>query len=273
MNTSAQPAQDGAFARRAILAAWARRVLALTALVMCGSLSAQPPDAASAEDRDAAAPTAPVAPGQLPAAVWGVPGQVFVVELAVDPSVGAHHFAAVQHYAIGVAALPVTVVQPQVALALPFYLVFAAPWQAVLNARADTLARVLVAEPLPDAVVQALRAQWRQTSPPWPAPQVTLRLAGYGLMTRSGRKLEAFESAEDLCLVADGRLEVSREGSAPLAEDITIGPLSTTRDAPPPLCAPLSRWAAEDGLQLRLAAREMAELLAAFIVDRAERRP
>jgi hypothetical protein len=203
-----------------------------------------------------------------------LPGQSFVVELAVDPSVGASHFAALAHYTIGVAAMPVMLLQPQVAIGLPFYLLFAAPWQAVFNARAEALARVLVAEPLPDAVVQALKAQWRQPSPPAPpspALQVTLRLAGYGLMARSGRRLDAFDSAEDLCLVADGRLEVLREGSAPLSEDISIGPLSTTRDAPPPLCAPMGRWAADDGRLLRQAAREMAELLAAFIVDRAER--
>lgn len=273
MNTVARSIMDGAIARRAHCGPGVRRMLALAALLMCGGLSADPLTASLAEDRDAPAPAALEAPSLLPAAVWRLNGQAFEVELAVDPSVGARQFAAVHHYAIGVVALPVTLVQPQIAVGLPFYLLFAAPWQAVFNARADTLARVLVAEPLPTAIVQALRAQWRQTSPPRPALQVTLRLAGYGLMTRSGRELEAFESAEDLCLVADVRLEVLREGRAPLAEDIAIGPLSTTRDAPPPLCASLSRWAADDGRPLRQATREMAELLAAFMVDRAERQP
>jgi hypothetical protein len=263
----------GDFAHPAKFGSWVRRVLSPTALLTCLSLSAHALAAALAEDGAPAAPPAAEAPRELPAAVWRLPGQVFVVELAVDPALGARQFAAMEHYVIGVAALPVTLVQPQVAVALPFYLLIGATLQAVFNARADTLARVLVAEPLPGAVVEALRAQWRQTSPPWPALQVTLRLAGYGLATKTGRKLEAFDSAEDLCLVADGRLEVLREGSAPLAEDIAIGPRSATRDAPPPLCAPLSRWAAEEGRLLRQATREMAELLAAFIVDRAERQP
>lgn len=220
-----------------------------------------------------AAPAAAEEREALPSAVWRRPGQVFVVELAGAASVGARQFAAVQHYVIGVAALPVAVLQPPVAVGLPFYLLFAAPWQSVFNARAATLARVLVAEPLPDAVVGALRAQWDRASPPLPPLQVTLRLAGYGLATPSGRVLEAFEDAEDLCLVADGRLEIARADGAPLLEDIAVGPHSGTPDAPPPLCAPLSRWAADDGRLLHGAAREMAELLAAFIVDRLERRP
>jgi hypothetical protein len=273
MSTSTRRVPDGDSARR-VSDRWVRRVLAAsTALLMCGSLSARPLTTALSEDRDAPAPPPVEAPRQLPTAAWRLPGQVFVVELAVDPSVGARQFAAAAHYAIGVAAIPVTLVQPEVAAALPFYLLLAAPLQAVFNARADTVARVLVAEPLPDAVIEALRAQLRPASPPSPALQVTLRLRGYGLMARSGRKLDAFDSPEDLCLVTDGRLEVSREGSAPMAEDIVIGLLSTTRDAPPPLCAPLSRWAAEDGRLLRRAMREMAELLAAFIVDRAEHQP
>lgn len=248
-----------------------RRLLAGSLVLLCFGVPAWA--AAPADDAAGAATPAAASPGHWPAARWQQPGCRIVVELAVDPAVGAEHFAALGHYAIGVAALPVTLLQPQVAVALPFYLLLAAPWQAVFNARADAVARVLVAEPLPDAVVRAVAAQWRRplpAEPSSPALQVTLRLAGYGLRARSGRRLEAFDSAEDLCLVADGRLEVLREGSAPLGEDISIGPSSGTRDAPPPLCAPLSRWAADDGRLLRQGAREMAELLAAFIVDRAE---
>lgn len=278
MNTAARVVTVAAFSRRAVCGSLGHCGSAVTALLLSASLSVMALAAAQTLDKEVApvpaAPPAPLdAPPALPAAVWQLPGQVFVVELAADPSVGARSFAAMQHYAIGVAALPVSVLQPQVAFALPFYLLFAAPWQAVFNARADHLARVLVADPLPDAVVRALRAQWRPPSPPGPALSVTLRLASYGLATRSGRQLEAFETAEDLCLVAYGRLAVLREGSAARTEDLAISPLSTTRDAPPPLCAPLSRWAADDGGLLRRATREMAELLAAFIVDRAERQP
>lgn len=243
-------------------------------LLLCGTVPAHVLAATPSEDRAAATPPAVESAALLPAARWQLDGQSIVVELAVDPSVGASHFPALAHYAIGIAGMPVMLVQPQIAVALPFYLLLAAPWQAAFNARADALARILVAEPLPEAVLRALRAQWRvppQPTPPAPALHATLRLAGYGLMARSGRKLEAFDNAEDLCLVTDGRLEVSREGSAPRVEDISIGPLSSTRDAPPPLCAPPSRWVADDGRLLRQATREMAELLAAFIVDRVER--
>lgn len=285
MNTPASLVLHDASERRVAWRSSARRAPAWLALVVCGCLLTQPSAEIRAQALDASAPNPPAVSGQLPPAVWRPPGRVFVVELAVDPSVGATPSSAMQHYAIGVVALPVSVLQPQVAVVLPFYLLFAAPWQAVFNARADRLARALVAQPLPDAVVRALHGQWPQApalaapaasasasaSSPAPAPvlQVTLRLADYGLMTRSGRKLEAFDSAEDLCLVADGVLELWRDGHAPVAEDIAIGPRSTTRDAPPPLCAPLSRWAADDGLLLRRATREMAELLAALIVDRA----
>ncbi|HSB99981.1 MAG TPA: hypothetical protein VLE45_08705 [Burkholderiaceae bacterium] len=217
----------------------------------------------------AAEPQKSELPDRMPAARWQQPGLTVEVELAVDPSVGAQPFAALAHYAIGVVAVPVMLVQPQVAAGLPVYLLVAAPWQALFNARVDTLAQALVAEPLPDAVVAALRMQWR--APPSRALGIRMRLAGYGLMAKSGRKLEAFDAAEDLCLVAEGRLEVSRDGVPAMAEDLSIGPRSTTRDAPPPLCAPMSRWTADGGLMLRQATREVAEVLAALIVDRAER--
>ena len=219
----------------------------------------------------AAEPQKSESPDRVPAARWKQPGLTVEVELAVDPSVGAEQFAALAHYAIGVVAVPVTLVQPQVAVGLPFYLLVAAPWQALFNARVSTLAQALVAEPLPDAVVAALRAQWRAS--PSPELGIRVRLAGYGLRAKSGRKLEAFDPAEDLCLVVDGRLEVSRDGVPAMAEDLSIGPGSTTRDAPPPLCAPMSRWTAEGGLMLRQATREVAEVLAALTVDRAERLP
>lgn len=212
------------------------------------------------------------APSPLPAARWHQQGLRVEVELAIDPALSAKQFNALAHYAIGLVAVPVMLVQPQIALGLPFYLVFAAPWQSVFNARAETLAQVLAAEPLPSAVVAALREQWPQ--PPRAAGlEIHLRLAGYGLIANSGRKLEAFEPAEDLCLVADGRLEVSRDGMPMLTEDLAIGPLSTTRDAPPPLCAPMSQWAAAGGMLLRQATRELAETLAALIADRVERLP
>lgn len=274
MTTSTPVAPDGDRLCWPLQRRLLRRLLAGAISLLCSGVPFHTAATASSEDRAAAAPPAVASSGLLPGARWQHSDQHFVVELAVDPSVGATHFAALGHYAIGVAAVPVTLVQPQVAVALPFYLLFGAPWQAVFNARADTLARILVAEPLPDAVIRAVSAQWRdspQPMPPSPALQATLRLAGYGLMARSGRKLEAFDSAEDLCLVADGRLEIAREGYALLVEDISIGPSSSTRDAPPPLCAPLSRWVADDSRLLRQATREMAELLAAFIVDRAER--
>ena len=86
-----------------------------------------------------------------------------------------------------------------------------------------------------------------------------------------GRGATEAGSLEALC--AGAEVLMICVNSAQTVEDIVTGPQSATRHAPPPLCAPLSRWAAEDGRLLRQGTREMAEMLAAFIVDRAERPP
>lgn len=250
---------------------WLRRMVVLPVLAIGLGLTFHTAHAADPRVRASDPETTPAAAGRPAAAAWHLADQDFLVELAADPALEARRQVAAAHYAIGVVALPVSLLQPQVAAILPFYLLLAAPWQAVFNARADTLARVLLGEPLPEAVMRALQAQWSGMPAPRSRLQVTLRLASYGLVTRSGLPIEAFDGAEDLCLVADGRLDILRTDAPALAEDVTISPRSTTRDAPPPLCASLSRWAADDARLLRQASREMAELLAAFIVNRAQK--
>lgn len=205
----------------------------------------------------------------IPDAHWESAGVRVDVGLDDGGAVGAERLPAVAHYAIGVAGLPQLLAVPQALFAWPLYMLFAAPWQGVFNARVATLAHALTDQPLPQAVVQALREQW-PPRPEAPALRVVLRLHAYGLATRSGRPVEALAPGEDLCLAAQAGLEIAREGAPLRQETLRLDGNERTPDAPPPVCAPLDRWAREDGRLAREAVRELAEVLAALVLRRVE---
>lgn len=212
-------------------------------------------------------------PAAWPPARWDGPGITVNVRVAAaEATVGAEQFNAAAHLAIGIVAMPIVALNPPAALGWPFYMLLAAPWQATFNARADTLARALTAEPLPGAVVQALRAQWR--GPPGDRVHLAdLQITAYGLATRSGKRLEALEAGEDLCLQAHAVLALQREGAPARDLPLSIGGGSRTAGAPPPTCMAMSRWAEGDGRRLRAAIAELAELLAAMTLQACEEPP
>lgn len=216
---------------------------------------------------------APQALGTLPPERWDGPGITLVVQVAAgEAEVGAEQMHAAAHYAIGIVAMPIVALNPPAALGWPFYMLLGAPWQATFNARVDTLARALAAEPLPGAVVDAVRAQWRH--PPGDGVlAVDLQINAYGLATRSGKRLEAFEAGEDLCLQALGLLVIERDGTPPRKLRLDIGTGTRTPDLPPPTCMGMARWAEADGRRLRAAMAELAELLAALVLRASEERP
>jgi hypothetical protein len=221
----------------------------------------------------AAALAEPQEPRSLPAARWDGPGIGLTVRIAAgEATVGAEPMNAAAHFAIGIVAMPIVALNPPAALGWPFYMLLAAPWQASFNARADTLARALAAEPLPGAVVDAVRAQWRQ--PPGDGVQdIDLQIKAYGLATRSGKRLEAFEAGEDLCLQTLGVLVLQRKGTPARDRPLDIGTGTRTPGLPPPTCMSMARWAEGDGRRLRAAVAELAEILAALVLQASEEPP
>jgi hypothetical protein len=212
-------------------------------------------------------------PGTWPPARWDGPGVTLNVRVAAaEATVGADPMNAAAHLAIGIIAMPIVALNPPAALGWPFYMLLAAPWQATFNARAESLARALTAEPLPEAVVDAVRAQWHR--PPGNGVQaVDLQITAYGLATRSGKRLEALEAGEDLCLHAYAVLALQREGAPARDLPLRIGTDTRTAGAPPPTCMAMSRWAEGDGRRLRAAMAELAELLAAMVLQTCEEQP
>ncbi len=206
---------------------------------------------------------APAAGVALPAAHGVVDGVTIDIGLADDARVASERMPALGFYALGVAVMPLAAVDPSVALGWPLLMVFAAPWQAVFNARLDTLAGAFAAVPLPQATLAALREQWPAGAVDGTAA-LTVGIRAFGLVTRSGRPLEAFGEAEPLCLALHAQIDVQRAGRRGSPMTVAIGTGERAPDLPPASCATLSRWAADDGLRLRRALAELAELLAAM---------
>lgn len=205
----------------------------------------------------------------MPPARWAGSGLEVEVRLGGAPGVAAQRRPALMHYAVGLVAMPLAAIDPAAALGWPFYVVLGAPWQATFNARSSALAQALAAQPLPAAVVDALRAHAAQA--PAAAPRrAALHIQAYGLATRSGRPLEAFGSSEDLCLAAQASLAIERGGSVAIDEPLLIAPAGGSPDAPPSPCLPLARWAADDAKLLHQHLAELAEILAALVLARLE---
>jgi hypothetical protein len=150
--------------------------------------------------------------------------------------------------------------------------VVAPTMQARFNAQSQALVQVFASQSLASGIVEAVR--WRWTAAPDAAmTNAQLRIVGYGLATRSGRRLQAETSDEPLCLVAEARLDWQREGATARSDRLQIGLAEHSRDAPPPLCVPLGVWSAADGLKLRQGLRELAAVLGAMTVARVAERP
>ncbi len=207
------------------------------------------------------------APPSMPSARWASGRLEVEVSLGEAPGVATRQRPALMHYAVGLAAMPLAAVDPAIALGWPFYVVLGAPWQASFNARSKAVAQALAAWPLPAAVVDALRG--RAGPAPDAVPhRVTLHIHAYGLTTRSGGPLEAFGGGEDLCLSAQATLAVARAGAPAVDDPLVVAPIGRSADAPPPVCMPLARWAADDAKLLQQHLAELAEILAALVLAR-----
>jgi hypothetical protein len=212
-----------------------------------------------------------VAEVAIPPARWESPGVVVEVGLDNGAGMSAQTTPAALLYLAGVAGVGFALVNPLVALGLPFFIVLGPPLQASFNADAENLIKALADTPLPERVVNSLRSQWpSEVAVAAPSLQLHMRIAGYGLVTRSGKRLDAFEPKEELCLVTEAQLEIAREGLPVRVESLLVSLATPSPDAPPPFCASFGRLAANDGRLLRQAIGELAEVLAAMTLNRIE---
>lgn len=204
---------------------------------------------------------------RIPAAGWDGPLLRLDVSVSSDANVRADRMPAVAHYAIGVIAMPMVVLEPAAALGWPFYMLLGAPWQAAFNTKVEILDQALTAEPLPAGVVSAVREQWSPPAAKTPE-HLSVRIASYGLATRSGRKLEAFEPREDLCLVADVELELAHGDAPARLVALPLGIDGRAAGAPPAICFGLTQWSRNDGKLLRQSLAELADVIAALALGR-----
>ncbi len=217
--------------------------------------------------------TLSTASAQTDATTWEGQGLRFELRVATPSDLPSEQLAAGAMLLIGLVGTPVVaLVEPLALPFMPIFIVVAPVLQSQFNAQSEALVQVFASESLGPLIVDAVRARWV-------APRVDsvanaqMSIVGYGLATRSGRRLQALEPAEPLCLVAEARLDWQHEGEAPSSDRLLIGLHERSPDAPPPLCLPLSRWSEAKGLKLRQALRELGEVLGAMAAARVARRP
>jgi len=77
-------------------------------------------------------------------------------------------------------------------------------------------------------------------------------------------------AGEDLCVTAGARLIITRPGSNAREEQLLVGASGQGSELYPPICASPGRFAANEGIYLRQAVRELAEVLAAMVIRHLE---
>lgn len=213
------------------------------------------------------------APPDASAAVWEGEGLHFAVRHAQPSDVPAEPFGAGALLLIGLAGTPVVaIVQPIALLGMPVFLVVAPALQARFNTQSETLSKVFADQSLARDIVEAVRSRWVAASGA-AVMEAQLGIVAYGLVTASGRRLQALEAKEPLCLVAEARLDWQRDGATPHSAPLSIGLAERSADAPPPLCMALDGWSEAEGLKLRQGLRELAAVLGAMSVSRVAQQP
>lgn len=149
--------------------------------------------------------------------------------------------------------------------------VIGTPMNALLESDTKVLVRAVAAEPLPAAVMDALRAQLAQ-APVAAPPRVDIAIGGYGLVPSSGKpSSHLFDAADEMCLVAHVVVTTQDAPDAVMRETrLPLGLAEQASGAPPPLCAGVRRLAAQDGRLLRQAIRELGEVIAALALQTVE---
>lgn len=128
----------------------------------------------------------------------------------------------------------------------------------ILTALSDALHRA----DFPKAVDAALQRRAAAALPPSAGrtAKVALTIQAFGLVGR--------ESVDWACMVVATELAVHLDEREVDRATLSIEPARSTRDAPPPQCAYVDRFAEEDGRLVGVAAAEYAEVVAALAVER-----
>ena len=96
-----------------------------------------------------------------------------------------------------------------------------------------------------------------------PAAELRVTVKTYGLAPRSTPCPTC-----PLCLVVDAEVVVSQGGAELLKDSVVQGPWRRSVDVPPPVCATMDEFSADDGLRLRHAVVDAAQSLAAVTIRR-----
>jgi hypothetical protein len=207
-----------------------------------------------------------VAQVELPPAI-GRSGSV-TIDIAIDSkaAIGMERTPYWVLFAAGVASVPLAVLNPFYGLGV-LYPIVGTPINAVFNARRDTLAAAVKAEPLPEKML-AILTELLDAERTEEATGIRVRISSYGLVPKSGRTAGALTAGDELCLAAHAVLTISREGAQPVESKIVVGMEGQDPEAPPPVCASIAHFSRDDGIYLRQSIRELAEVLSAIILHR-----
>jgi hypothetical protein len=135
----------------------------------------------------------------------------------------------------------------------------------------DAVVKALIEQPLPPRLQAALIRRLGSanavpaepdTMPPPGTTRIDVSIDVYGLT------LVPPQHEEMLCFSLTGRLSAKRSSETEFADAIYWEPYRRSEDLPPPQCADLPTFAAEDGRLVRDAIEETAEVLAGAVVKR-----
>lgn len=216
------------------------RVL-LLALLLATAVPAAPADRIGRFDISVRAASEPALPKD-PSAEWGV----FAGLGAVSGMLGA---VAPPFFASGLVVGGIILV--------PLAMGMAERQRRILTALSESLQRA----EFPAAVETALQRRAAAALPP-----------SEGRVARAELTIQAFgvtgQSVDRGCVVVATELAVHVDGKELDRSSLAIEPARATRDAPPPQCAFLDRFAEDGGRLVAVTAAEYAEVVAALAVER-----
>jgi hypothetical protein len=257
------------------------RRLFIAGMLLTGSFGAaalQDPSITSQQtDTDKASSTG----AAIPASFVAPPAHAEVGNIVIDIAVGdtaMNDLGSVAYrdiFQVGLASIPLSLLNPTYAAGV-LYPVFVAPLNAAYNSKRKTILHILAEEPLATVVLEALQDQLPASHAPYPL-HLNLSIDGYGLEAKSAKDIEEIDqvmlTGEDLCLTAYSRLTISSRDNPVREAQLNVALTGHADNAPPPVCASLTRFSQDDGIYLRQSIQELAEILAAMTLNRLEVMP
>jgi hypothetical protein len=132
----------------------------------------------------------------------------------------------------------------------------------------NTVGRVLKEVDLIGETQRALLARGVPGEADADAMQMTLVILAYGLIPKDPHRI-----LWGLCLILESDLVLTAGGRELFRDTIYLSPYRRSADAPPPICGGMAEFAKNDGIALRNAALDYAQVLAAIALRRARRFP